>query len=117
MPPRMPLVLLLLVASAAACATAARLPAVHQEDVTRGAERFPGLTQADLVEGRTLYAGKCGSCHVLPAPASRAPTEWAEHVALMKRRAHLDDRQLLLIDRYLITMASSASAGGRSAQP
>jgi hypothetical protein len=106
----------LLLVAAAACAGgggaagcmagAARLPTVTPADVVRGSEQYPDLTADELAQGRTLVARKCGACHLPPRPTSHPALEWPAEVRHMKQRAHLDDRQAQLIERYLVTMAS-----------
>jgi hypothetical protein len=89
-----------------ACAGgSARLPVAGETDLARGAMHYPDLTSAELTEGRTLFAGHCGACHLPPTPASLHASDWPGHITEMKLRARLDDRQARLVERYLVTMA------------
>ena len=88
----------------AACAGRA-IPVAGPADVARAAERYPGVTEADLASGRTLFASHCGACHAPPAPTSKAADVWPGEIHEMKERARLDDAQARLVERYLVTMA------------
>ena len=82
------------------------IPVAGPNDVARGSERYPDLTADELTAGRTLFLGRCGSCHLPPAPSSQTPEAWPAHVAEMKVRAHLDEKQFRAVERYLVTMST-----------
>jgi cytochrome c5 len=50
----------------------------------------PWATNSDLVEGRSLFASRCGSCHGLPSPSSHGADQWPGLVASMAKPAALD---------------------------
>lgn len=63
---------------------------------------------ADLERGRSLLIQKCsGSCHRAPMPLDHTAAEWPISLAEMSQRAGLSDQQRILIERYLVTMASN----------
>jgi putative iron-regulated protein len=55
------------------------------KDAEFAAARWPGTTLAQLGEGRSLYARRCGACHALYAPAERAEPDWRESLAENRR--------------------------------
>jgi cytochrome c5 len=97
--------LLIFAAAFAACVSARALPVAGPADVKVGASRFPDITPAELADGRRLFANRCGSCHRPPAPESQTPDDWPGHIHEMKQRAHLDDAEARLVERYVVTMA------------
>lgn len=42
-----------------------------QRDADRAASAFPGVTLAELQQGRILYEGQCGKCHALKPLTSK----------------------------------------------
>lgn len=72
----------------------------------RDAERGR-VALADLERGRELLIQKCsGSCHRAPLPTDHTATEWPTSLAEMSQRAGLSGQQRVLVERYLVTMAS-----------
>ena len=69
--------------------------------------QWPGTTQADLERGRSIYVGRCGSCHLLHAPAERAPAGWPPVVAKMAPRAKLSQSEATDVLRYLVVMSAA----------
>ena len=84
----------------AACAPAGP-PVVTSLDAQRA-----NIELADLQHGRQLLIGKCTNCHRAPMPSDHAAAEWPSKLAEMSQRAHLDMSQRLLIEKYLVTMAT-----------
>jgi mono/diheme cytochrome c family protein len=84
----------------AACAHASA-PEPTEADAVR-----VGTPLDELVAGRRLYVGHCGSCHVVPQPSDHSATAWPGHVAEMRERAGLSVDESKLVERYVITMAS-----------
>ena len=101
------LLLALLVAAVAACGGAA-VPEPTAADATRGRAQFPGLTLSELHQGRSLYMGRCGSCHVLKRPAELSPEQWQAEVDEMRAKngVKLSDDEARAIVRYLSLAAS-----------
>ncbi len=91
-----------------ACATGRMAPVASPADLARGASQYHDLTAADLDQGRSLFTNRCGSCHRLPSPASQTAADWPRHIDEMRARAHLDDQQTRLVERYLVTMSLAA---------
>jgi cytochrome c5 len=81
------------------------VPPPTPADAQRAQDRFPGTTTAELDHGRTIYLTKCTACHQPVDPTRFTPVEWEAHLDVMKKRAHLDDMQASLVERYLITMS------------
>jgi len=85
-----------------------------QSDVQVGTAKFPGLTLAQLDEGRTLFKHRCTQCHLAKNPTSRDEEEWRDIVPKMAAKAEKKthkkkippaDQELIL--KYLITMSDS----------
>ncbi len=104
------LVAISILAAAIACAVH-QLPVATPADAVRGSERYPGLTESELQDGRALFSHHCGSCHQTPSPTSLPPDTWPANVHQMKQRAHLDDQQADLVERYLVTMSMTTHHG------
>ena len=100
---------LLLLVGLAGCASSSA-PRATEADATRARLRWPGITLAELDAGRSLYVGRCGTCHVPPPPGDHTPEAWPGHVHEMAERAGLDDAEALQIERYVVTMAAAATA-------
>jgi cytochrome c5 len=90
----------------AACAHS-RAPKVTAADEARAQARWPGITAAELDRGRSLFVGHCGTCHLPPKPTDFSPDEWPGHVADMRERAGVSVDEQALIERYVVTMAST----------
>jgi mono/diheme cytochrome c family protein len=97
-----------LMALAAACSSP--YPHPSSADVATLRPSDPSARLEDLERGRTLYMGKCGSCHLLHPPSTIAPDEWPGKVMKMQNegRVHLKDDELRDIIRY-VRAASLAS--------
>jgi hypothetical protein len=87
-----------LVGALAGCGTG--LPVATAGDAARA-----GVQLADLEQGRTLVAAKCGNCHRPPAPDEHRTNDWPHMLDEMAVRSHLDHSQQHLIEQYLVTMA------------
>ena len=72
--------------------------------------RWPGMTAADLDQGRQLYRARCAACHRPVPPSSIAADAWPAQVAEMKERAGVTPDQARSIERYLVTIASRAGS-------
>lgn len=95
------------------CAATRPLPVAGPEDVTRGSRHFPDLTSDELVAGRALFASRCGACHAPPAPGSRPAIEWPKEIHEMRERARLSEKDMQLIERYVVTMSEGSVAKAR----
>lgn len=96
--------LLPLLLLAAGCAG---LPHATPADLARGQAHYPGITQASLEEGRTAFVASCSGCHALPLPKDHAPAEWPAVVGDMAERADLTQKDRVLIEQFLVTLASN----------
>jgi mono/diheme cytochrome c family protein len=102
----------LLVGVAAAAALAAscagpHVPPVTPQQAQAAQAHWPGMTVAELDRGRSLYLGRCSSCHDLVPPERYSAVEWPGYVAKMKERAHLSDADARAVEAFL------GSASGR----
>lgn len=77
------------------------LPVATSGDASRA-----GLQLADLQEGRSLVAAKCGGCHRPPQPAEHRTGDWPHMLDEMATRSHLDTAERHLVEQYLVTMAT-----------
>jgi cytochrome c5 len=73
---------------------------------TSGDAARAGVQLAELQEGRSLVAAKCGNCHAPPVPAAHHMGEWPHMLDEMSARSHLDLAQRHLIEQYLMTLAA-----------
>lgn len=97
-------------AGALVAACGSSFPHPSSADVATLRPSDPAVRLEDLERGRTLYMGKCGSCHLLHAPATIAPEEWPGKVTGMRSegRVHLEDDEVRDIIRYLRSASASA---------
>jgi mono/diheme cytochrome c family protein len=84
----------------AGCAGGA-LPAATAGDAAR-----VGAQLADLDQGRSLVAAKCGGCHRTPLPTEHTSADWPHMLDEMARRSNVTGSQRQLMQQYLVTMAS-----------
>lgn len=94
--------------------TANRVLVPTAADAERGAQKFPGMTLADLTEGKTIYEANCGLCHELEKPRSRNEAGWNAIVPGMVAKVNkkagsevIDSRKKDLVLHYLITMSNA----------
>jgi cytochrome c5 len=98
---------LLLAASALAACASALPPLPSAADATRVQARFTGSSVESLREGRTLYVGRCGSCHALRDPSSLPPDAWAGEVRDMRAKGvRLNSEDEQRITAYLVAVSS-----------
>ena len=93
--------------SLAACG-GSPIPKPTAADASRGAAHFPGVTLAELEQGRGLYVSRCGSCHTLKRPGELAPQQWEHEVTEMREKngVKLSDAEAQAIVRYLTVSAT-----------
>jgi cytochrome c5 len=92
-------------AAAALAGCGGSLPTVSDGDAARVQERWPGVTAAELNQGRALYADRCGVCHLPVPPTQFTPEEWPARVDAMTERAGITPAEAEAVQRYVITMA------------
>ena len=84
-----------------------------QSDADKGATKFPGLTVAQLNEGRAMFKHKCTQCHPAKKSTSRDEQKWREIVpkmagkAMKKGKEEISPADQEIILKYLITMHDS----------
>ena len=81
-----------------------------QADADRAAKISPGVTLADLNEGKVIFETKCHKCHSLKKPFKKTDDEIEAALPKMAKRAKLDDRQEKLVLDYLLTMAGTPAS-------
>ncbi len=84
--------------------------------VQKMSSKYPGYTEAQFQEGKSLYEGNCGRCHDLKKPSSLDEAGWTKIVPPMVGKVNkkagstvIDDGKQELILRYLVSM----STGGK----
>ncbi len=92
----------LLAASIVACAPVLVQPVPAH--VACVAAQWPQTTLDDLRRGRTLYATRCGSCHVAPLPSSRPAALWPHVVADMVHKGKVTTEDGATITRFLVAV-------------
>lgn len=88
-----------------ACSATILTPA--QGDADRGAQKFPGLTLAELNQGKTLYEASCGKCHGLKKPNALDEAGWRKIVPPMAQKAKIDAEAERLVLQYVVTMSEA----------
>ncbi len=101
---RLAAILVATLVAVAACRPAA--PPVTAAHAEWAASQWPAITRADLERGRQLYMTKCSACHRPRDPMEHAPGEWPGEIAEMQERAHLAPDEVMLIEHYVVTVAS-----------
>lgn len=110
MKPQRLAIALVLAVVAAACGGSA-VPVPTSADAARGNSRYPDLTLNELSQGRSLYLGRCGSCHALRRPGELAPERWTVEVSEMRTKngVKLTDDEARALERYLVVTASASA--------
>jgi mono/diheme cytochrome c family protein len=84
---------------------------ITQADADRGGIKYPGMTLAELQQGKIDYEQNCGTCHGLKKPTSKFPEQWQKIVPDMVGRAHkagkapISAAKEASILKYLVTMS------------
>jgi len=95
----------LLVTAGVIVACTATLPLVTEADAERARADSPDATVASLDRGRSLYLGRCASCHEAYHPATRTIGEWDDALTVMADRARLKASDRGLVRDYLRVFA------------
>jgi cytochrome c5 len=74
---------------------------------TRWPEASAEASLEQLRRGRSLYVARCASCHLAVAPRDVRAAEWPAHLTEMQERANLSSDERLLVERYVVTLASA----------
>lgn len=75
-----------------------------QADADRAQRTFPGVTLAQIEEGKTLFETHCDKCHALKKPESHTEMEWHNIVPEMAAKAKIDEETEGKILRYVLAM-------------
>ena len=84
--------------------------APSQSDADRAAKTMPGVTLADLEQGKAIFETHCHKCHSLKRPFNHTGDEIEAVLPKMAKRAKLDSHQEKLVLDYLLTMTSSPAS-------
>ena len=76
-----------------------------QKDAERAAKEIPGITLADLNEGKAIFEQSCRKCHTLKKPFNKTDEEIKDAMPRMAKRAKIDEKQSELVYHYLVTMS------------
>jgi mono/diheme cytochrome c family protein len=81
-----------------------------------GPTHVPGqvTTLGALKVGRSLYIGRCGSCHSLKEPGFLTPAEWPDMVAHMAENAKINEDQQRAITQYLVAVSAALHEGSEA---
>jgi len=90
-----------------ACASY-KIVAPSKTDVEHGSAKYPGLTLADLTEGKTIFESNCVKCHSPQRPFRVSAAEVEKIMPKMAKKAGIDSRKSELVLKYLITMKGTA---------
>jgi len=106
-------VVFLAAAALSACGGSTAALAPSAADARWAAREWPGTTQQDLEAGRSLFASRCSSCHALPSPSEKTPTDWDQTVqGEMGARARLSAKDRNLVAHYLATVSQRTQPSG-----
>lgn len=101
---------LALAALLAGCA-GSRVPQPTAKHVELAGRNGQVTSLAALKVGRSLYIGRCGSCHSLKEPGYLAPGEWPEMVERMAENAEINPDQERAITQYLVGVSAALAEG------
>jgi hypothetical protein len=93
-----------------ACTSAGAPPLLSPADAARLTARGQPTTVEELQQGRTLFVGRCASCHLLPRPEGYRADQWPTFVREMTARAKLNASEADRLLRYLIAASEAPPA-------
>lgn len=93
-------ILILALAFAVGCSTALYMP--NSVDADRA-----GVSAEKLMNGRTLYINKCGSCHNLHLPEQYTQKQWLKVMPEMQKRAKVTDEESKQIIDFLLVRSKA----------
>ena len=79
-------------------------PEFTDADVQRGKAFWSECSVEQLQSAKSLYEGKCGSCHALKKPSSEDEVRWRKMVPPMAQKAKITAAEEALILNYVLTM-------------
>ena len=68
-----------------------------------------GVPLETLEQGRGLFVGHCGNCHLAPDPGSLSAEQWAQILPEMLDDAHLSPEQATEVLAYLRALSAKAA--------
>ena len=96
----------------AACGTTLVVPT--KQDVDRISNQYPGVTLADLMDGKNTYQQNCSACHAFKKLNSKTEEQWNKIVPVMVNKANrkagkelIDGKQKETLLKYIITMRTA----------
>ncbi len=89
----------------AACSAKVSMPS--QVDLERAEKKFPGISLAELNEGKIKFEQNCGSCHSLNESYRESEKGLRRIMPEMAQKANIDTKTEDQILKYLITMNSA----------
>lgn len=94
---------------------ASRVPHPTAKHVELAGRNGQVTTLAALKVGRSLYIGRCGSCHSLKEPGYLTPGEWPEMVQRMAENSELNPDQERAVIQYLVGVSAALNEGSPAA--
>ncbi|MHC0445750.1 cytochrome c [Flavobacterium sp. 3-218] len=91
-----------LVLALASCGTK-KTTAVAETKATAPVEtaQVTAALTPELAEGKNLYENSCARCHKLYEPKQFTKEDWAPILAIMQKKAKLDDVKMASITNYI----------------
>ncbi len=93
-----------------ACAHGGFVPQPSVADVERVQPIEPGLTLAEMQQGRAVYVQRCSSCHPVHGPGEYRGDQWPGLVTKMQRekKVKIPEQERVVMERYLVAFSSTA---------
>ena len=92
--------LVLALALAAGCSTALYMPTSVDADRA-------GVSSEKLMNGRTLYINKCGSCHNLHLPEQYTQKQWLKVMPELEKKSKITDEETKQITDFLLVRSKA----------
>jgi hypothetical protein len=83
-----------------------KLLSLNNKDVEKADKKFPGITLAELNEGKLIFETNCGRCHPLEKSLNKSEESLRKVVPSMARKSKIDVKSEDLVLKYLITVNS-----------
>ena len=92
--------LVLALALVVGCSTALYMPTSVDADRA-------GVSPEKLMNGRTLYINKCGSCHNLHLPEQYTQKQWLKVMPEMQKKSKITDEETKQITDFLLVRSKA----------
>lgn len=66
-------------------------------------KRWPNTTSEELVEGKTIFEGKCTKCHNAKRIETRSEKNWLHEIDDMSPKAHLTPEEKDKLTKYILS--------------